>query len=368
MNDKKYMKLALELAGRGLGRTSPNPMVGAVIVKEGRIIGEGWHQQCGGLHAERSALADCRESARGGTLYVTLEPCCHYGRQPPCTEAILDSGISRVVIGSSDPNPLVRGRGTRYLRDHGIKVEEGVLKEECDQLNYVFFHYISTGRPYVVMKYAMTMDGKIATRTGQSRWITGEAARRKVHEDRHRYRAIMVGIGTVQKDNPALTCRMEGGINPLRIICDSRLCTPADAQVVLTAKEVPTILATCCQDTGRYGPYINAGCRIITLPAWEGRVNLKELMNHLGREGIDSILLEGGGTLNWWALKMGIVSRIQAYVSPKVFGGETAKSPVGGPGVERPDHGIRLKNSRVIALGEDFLIESEVDDIVYGNC
>ncbi|MCC8027208.1 MAG: bifunctional diaminohydroxyphosphoribosylaminopyrimidine deaminase/5-amino-6-(5-phosphoribosylamino)uracil reductase RibD [Clostridium sp.] len=368
MKDEEYMKLALELAGRGVGRTSPNPMVGAVIVKAGRVIGQGWHRRYGGLHGEREALADCRESPRGAVLYVTLEPCCHTGKQPPCTEAILESGISRVVTGSRDPNPLVSGKGIKYLRDHGIQVDEGILKDECDGLNYVFFHYISTGRPYVVMKYAMTMDGKIATRTGQSQWITGENARRRVHEDRHRYSAIMAGVGTVLQDNPSLTCRMEHGVNPVRIICDSRLRTPVDAEVVLTARSVPTILATCCREEGRYKPYVNAGCRILPLPSTEGGVDLKELTNRLGREGIDSILLEGGGTLNWSSLESGIVSRVQAYIAPKIFGGGAAKSPVGGLGTACPDHGFRLKNSRVTALGGDFLIESEVDNHVYGNC
>ena len=200
MNDRDYMALALKLAKRGLGWTSPNPLVGAVIVKEGRIIGQGYHTRCGGLHAEREALNTCMENPEGATLYVTLEPCCHQGRQPPCTEAILQTHIRRVVVGSTDPNPLVAGKGIDNLRNCGVEVETGVLRKECDALNRVFFHYIQSGRPYVVMKYAMTLDGRIATRTGASQWITGDAARTRVHQDRSRYRSIMAGVGTVLAD------------------------------------------------------------------------------------------------------------------------------------------------------------------------
>ena len=229
MNDTDYMNLALELARRGMGWTSPNPMVGAVLVKNGEIIGQGWHTRYGELHAEREALKNCTGSPAGATLYVTLEPCCHQGRQPPCTQAILDAGITRVVVGSNDPNPLVAGKGLNILRAHGVQVETGVCKQACDALNQVFFHFITTRRPYVVLKYAMTMDGKIATRTGASKWITGETARKRVHEDRHRYRAILAGVGTVLDDDPLLTCRMEGGRNPIRVICDTRLRTPLTA-------------------------------------------------------------------------------------------------------------------------------------------
>lgn len=367
MTDRDYMRLALELAERGRGWTAPNPMVGAVLVKDGRIIGRGWHAKYGGLHAERSALKDCTQSPAGATMYVTLEPCCHHGRQPPCTEAILEAGISRVVVGSDDPNPLVAGKGIAMLRERGVTVETGVLKEACDGLNQVFFHFIRTRRPYVVMKYAMTMDGKIATRTGQSQWITGEAARRRVHQDRHQYTAIMVGVGTVLADNPLLTCRMEGGKNPIRVICDTRLRTPLDSQLVRTAGEIPTILATACTDEARKAPYESAGCRVLVLPKRDGRVDLTALMERLGGESIDSVLLEGGGTLNWAALESGLVQKVQTYIAPKLFGGAQAKSPVAGLGVDTPAQAIRLKNSAVIPVGEDFLIESEVDTDFYRN-
>ena len=359
------MRQAVALARRGTGWTAPNPLVGAVVVKDGKVIGRGYHARCGGLHAERAALADCTVSPRGATMYVTLEPCCHQGRQPPCTDAILAAGIARVVVGSDDPNPLVAGKGLEILRRGGVEVVSGVLREACDALNPVFFHFIRTKRPYVVMKYAMTMDGKIATRTGASRWITGEAARRRVHRDRHRYTAIMAGVGTVLADDPMLNCRIKGGKNPVRIICDTHLRTPLTSQIVRTAGEIPTILATCAEPS-LYGPYLDAHCQVWTLPERDAHVDLDALMDRLGSAGIDSVLLEGGGTLNWAALESGIVQRVQAYVAPKLFGGD-AKSPVEGQGVALPDQAVALKNTRILRVGEDILLESEVDGNVYGN-
>ena len=359
MTDIEYMRQALALARRGAGRVNPNPMVGAVIVRDGRVIGQGWHQKYGGLHAERNALADCSESPRGATIYVTLEPCCHYGKTPPCTEAILESGIARVVIGSDDPNPLVAGKGIEILRSHGVEVATHVLREECDRLNEVFFHFIRTKTPYVVMKYAMTLDGKIATKTGASQWITGEIARRRVHEDRNRCAGIMAGIGTVLADDPRLTCRIEGGRDPVRIICDSRLRTPLTAKVVTTADVTPTIIATNVADIGRHKPYLEAGCQVLTVPESDGHLDLRALMAELGRQNIDSVLLEGGGALNWAALRSGIVRKVQAYIAPKLFGG-TAKAPVMGAGVEVPDQAFLLSSPTVTRLGEDLLLESEV--------
>lgn len=367
MSDEEYMRLALELAKVGCGFVAPNPMVGAVIVKDGHIIGLGYHERYGEAHAERNALAACTEPARGATMYVTLEPCCHYGKQPPCVEAILEAGISRVVIGSRDPNPLVAGKGAASLREKGVEVISDVLREECDSINYVFFHYIQSKRPYVAMKYAMTMDGKIATRTGESKWITGEEARRHVHEQRHRYSAIMVGSGTVLTDDPMLTCRIEKGRNPVRIVCDTALRIPVTSQIAETAGQIPTILATCCKEFKRQEPFLQKGCKILMVREENGHVDLRDLMSRLGEMKIDSILLEGGATLNWAALESGIVQRVLAYVSPKLFGGDGAKAPIGGRGVDLPKEGYRLRNSRIMPLGEDFLIESEVEAHVYGN-
>ncbi|MGN0159016.1 MAG: bifunctional diaminohydroxyphosphoribosylaminopyrimidine deaminase/5-amino-6-(5-phosphoribosylamino)uracil reductase RibD [Brotaphodocola sp.] len=368
MNDHDYMRLALQLAENGCGWTSPNPMVGAVIVKNGAIIGQGWHEKYGGPHAERNALASCQTSADGATMYVTLEPCCHYGKQPPCTHAILEAGIKRVVIGSDDPNPLVSGKGIQFLRTHGIEVTEHILKEDCDRLNEVFFHYIQTKHPFVVMKYAMTMDGKIAAYTGASKWITGEISRNHVQKQRHRYSAIMVGVGTVLADDPLLTCRIDNGKNPVRIICDTHLRTPISSQIVRTAKQVPTILATCCSDKDKQLAYENYGCHILCLNEKKGHVDLQQLMQILGQKQIDSILLEGGAALNWSALENGIVQKVQAYIAPKLFGGRTARTPIAGQGVSSPFEAFHLRNSTITCLGEDFLIESEVIRDVYRDC
>ena len=368
MSDNKYMRLALELAQKGCGWTAPNPMVGAVIVKDDRIIGQGWHEKYGQPHAERNALAACNESPKGATMYVTLEPCCHHGKQPPCVDAIIEAGIRRVVVGSADPNPLVSGKGIQILRKHSIEVTEHILQEECDKLNEVFFHYIQTKQPFVVMKYAMTIDGKIASYTGASKWITSEVSRHHVQQQRHRYTAIMAGVGTVLADDPLLTCRIPNGRNPIRIICDSWLHTPLTAQVVTTADRIPTIIATCCTDKIKQLSYQKTGCRVIVVNEKNGHLDLQHLMKILGEEQIDSILLEGGGTLNWAAMESGIVQKTLTYIAPKIFGGQSAKTPVEGLGVLSPKEAFFLKNSSIICLGEDFLIESEVVTDVYGNC
>ena len=366
--DRQYMKMALELAQKGMGFTAPNPMVGAVIVKNGRIIGQGYHRKYGELHAEREALAVCTEEPKGASIYVTLEPCCHYGKQPPCVNAILEAGIRRVIIGSSDPNPLVAGKGIRILKDHGIEVTENILKEECDKLNEAFFYYIQNKKPYVVMKYAMTMDGKIAAYTGESKWVTGEAARIHVQEQRLKYTGIMVGVGTVLADDPMLTCRLENSRNPVRIICDSHLRTPLTSKIVRTAKTIPTILASSSKDQQKIKNYEELGCQVLYVPEKNGHIDLNRLMELLGAAKIDSILLEGGGSLNWSALESGIVQKVQTYIAPKLFGGEEAKTPVEGKGFPDPASAVLLKNSEIIRLGDDFLIESEVKRNVYGNC
>ena len=360
--DEKYMRMALELALKGRGWVSPNPVVGAVIVRDdGTIIGQGYHERYGELHAERNALKNCMEPPAGATMYVTLEPCCHHGRQPPCTDAILEAGIRRVVVGSGDPNPRVAGGGIRILREHGIEVVEGVLKEECDAVNEIFFHYIQTGRPYVVMKYAMTIDGKIAAYTGLSKWVTGEEARAHVQKLRHELSAIMVGVGTVLADDPMLNCRIPGLTSPVRIICDTHLRTPLDSKVVQTASEIPTIIATCCEDERAVLQYTEKGCRVLNVAkSGDLHLDLQDLVSKIGAEGIDSILLEGGGTLNWSALESGIVNRVMAYVAPKLFGGSSAKTPVEGRGIPDPQEAVRLRDISISRLGEDLLIEGKV--------
>lgn len=361
MNDEDYMRRALELAQRGRGHVSPNPMVGAVIVRDGRIISSGYHHTFGDLHAERDALSRCTEPTQGATIYVTLEPCCHYGKQPPCTDALIAAGFSRVVVGSGDPNPLVAGKGLKILRDAGIEVTEHVLEDECRALNEVFFHYIQTKRPLVIMKYAMTLDGKIACYTGESRWVTGEQARRHVHELRHACSAIMVGIGTVLADDPLLTCRLEGGVDPIRIVCDTALEIPLDSQIVQTAHEVPTLIATSSADAERRTALEARGCELVDVAqAGDGHLDLDALMGLLGARGIDSVILEGGATLNWAAVKAGIVDKVLAYLAPKFFGGAQAKTPVGGQGFASPADAFELRIKNVERLGADLLVESEV--------
>ncbi|MFT8396070.1 bifunctional diaminohydroxyphosphoribosylaminopyrimidine deaminase/5-amino-6-(5-phosphoribosylamino)uracil reductase RibD [Propionibacterium sp.] len=360
MSDEQFMRAALSCAQIGLGRVNPNPLVGAVVVHHGVIIGRGGHEYFGGPHAERNALAACADDPHGATIYVTLEPCCHTGKTPPCTDALIAAGITRVVVGCLDPNPLVAGRGVAALRAHGIAVATGVLTQECAALNEPFLHFITTGRPLVVMKYAMTLDGKIATRTGASRWVSGEQSRERVQQDRHRWAAIMVGVGTVLADDPHLTCRLPGSHSPLRIICDTRLRTPMDAAVVRTAHHTPTLLATCSTDTARAEGYRQAGCEVMVLPTSEGHVDLRALCTALGARGIDSVVLEGGARLNWSALHAGIVNKIQAYLAPKLFGGADAPSPVAGIGVSDPSSAFQIGPPQLTRLGEDLLWESEV--------
>ena len=359
MTDQNYMLQAIQLAKQGEGWTNPNPMVGAVIVKNGRIIGKGYHKKCGELHAERNAIASLTESAEGATIYVTLEPCCHYGKTPPCTEAIIEQKIKRVVIGSRDPNPKVSGKGIKMLQEAGI---EDFMREECDRLNPVFFHYITTKTPYVVMKYAMTLDGKIATKTGESKWITGEAARAEVQHMRHRYMGIMAGIGTVLADDPMLNVRVEGWKSPIRILCDSGLRIPLDGQIVKSAGKYRTIVAYADSENteAKRKRLHEMGVETICCPDENNQVDLKKLMKYLGEEGIDSILLEGGGTLNDSALRAGIVQEVQAFIAPKLFGGMNSKTPVEGIGVRFPSEAVKLKCTDICQIGEDIRITCQV--------
>lgn len=369
MTDQEYMLRAIQLAKKGEGWTNPNPMVGAVIVKDGRIIGEGYHKKCGELHAERNAIASLTESAEGATIYVTLEPCCHYGKTPPCTEAIIELKIKKVVIGSRDPNPKVAGKGAQILRESGITVVQDFMREECDRLNPVFFHYITTKTPYVVMKYAMTLDGKIATKTGASKWITGETARQEVQHMRHRYMGIMAGIGTVLADDPMLNVRVEGWKSPVRILCDSSLRIPLDSQIVRSAKEYRTIVAYAGREeneeitekiTKKIEQLHAKGVDTVCCPDEKGQIDLKKLMTYLGNEGIDSILLEGGGTLNDSALRAGIVKEVHCFIAPKLFGGKNSKTPVEGIGIGLPSEALKLKCTDICRIGEDIRIICQV--------
>ena len=382
MPEENYMLRAIELAKKGKGWTNPNPLVGAVIVKDGRIIGEGWHHICGQLHAERDALRKVTEDPKGATIYVTLEPCCHHGKQPPCTQALIEAGIAEVVVGSRDPNPKVDGGGVKALREAGITVITDFMREACDALNDVFFHFITTRMPYVTMKYAMTADGHIATETGKSKWISGPSSREEVHRMRHSHMAIMAGIGTVLADDPLLNCRAKvrghgdeeflvDGKNPLRIILDDHLRIPMESQLVQTAKSQPLLVVTLQRPWERAEEaeesikekerlLLQKGVQILHLDkdAESGCVDLKALMQYLGKLSVDSILLEGGTAVNASAIRSGIVSELDVFMAPKVFGG--GKSPVAELGVEDPSQAPQFTVKECRPVGDDILIRYRV--------
>ncbi len=378
--DEEFMRMALGLALKGTGHTSPNPLVGAVIVRGDEVIGTGWHEYCGGLHAERNAIKDCIERGNdpeGATIYVTLEPCCHYGKTPPCTEAIIENKMARVVYGALDPNPKVAGKGLEILAEAGIEVEGPVLNKECLEVNEIFFHYITTGMPFVIMKYAMTADGKIAAYTGDSRWVTGETARKHTHLTRKKVSAIMVGIGTVLADDPMLNCRLdepelkrdgtpfENSVDPIRVICDSRLRIPTESMIVKTAGTIRTIIAYAAGTAEQSGEFAEkkaalekAGAEVLEIPAdTDGHVSIPLLMRKLGEMKIDSVLLEGGAEMNFSALESGVVNKVQVYIAPKIIGGAGAKSPVGGTGIPKMADCVKLSRPEVSMIGDDLLIE-----------
>ena len=345
------MRRAIELAKKGMGFVNPNPLVGAVIVKDGRIIGEGYHERYGALHAERNAIANLCESAEGADIYVTLEPCCHHGKQPPCTEAVFEAGIRNVYVGSYDPNPLVSGKGFEFLRSHGVKVTENVLRGECDALNDIFFHYITTKTPYVIMKAAMSIDGRTASFTGDSKWISNELSRADVHHTRKRCAAIMAGINTVFADDPMLDCRCDDPSNPIRVICDSRLRIPMNSRIMKTAGDIPTVIATVSGDAEKAEVIKAAGAEVIVTDG--ERVNLTELMAELGKRKIDSVLVEGGAELHASMLEAGLVNELHVYIAPKIIGGVNAKPVVGGRGVELVKDAYMFGAPEIERFGDD---------------
>lgn len=360
----KHMQRALELARLGIGKTSPNPLVGAVIVKEGRVIGEGYHANYGGPHAEVNAIENASESVEGAEIYVTLEPCSHYGKTPPCALKLIENRLSKVYIAMEDPNPLVAGRGIQMLRKQGIEVEVGLLEEEARVLNEVFVKYITTKKPFCVMKAAMTLDGKIATVTGESKWITSEASRAYVHQLRHELKAIMVGIGTVLKDDPLLTTRLEDGEgrDPVRVVVDSTLKIPLNAKILHLNSEAPTLIATTDLADPAKATALQSmpGVKLIITPQKAGKVDLDHLTFVLGEQGIDSLLLEGGATLNASALESRIVDKVLMFIAPKILGGQNAPTPVGGRGIEILENAVRLKGMKAVEIGDDLLIEARI--------
>lgn len=356
-----YMRRALELASLGEGKTAPNPMVGCVVVKDNRILAEGFHEQYGGFHAERNALLSCGAEAEGAELYVNLEPCCHQGKTPPCTDIILEKKIKKVWIGCLDPNPLVAGKGMKLLKRQGVLVESGILERESRKLNEVFFYRMQEHLPFVAMKYAMTLDGKIACESGDSKWVTGTEARAQVQHLRSRYRGIMAGINTVLLDDPMLNCRIEGGRDPVRIICDSRLRIPAESRIVETASRIRTILAYHSASPKKETVLKEKGVELLKIPAGAaGALELKVLLEELAQRGIDSILLEGGGTLNASMLKEGLVQRVYAFVAPKLVAGAEAKSPVEGRGILEMKHAVNLQEVETKQYGADICITGTI--------
>lgn len=354
--DSYYMQMALDLAGKALGRTSPNPMVGAVVVKGDRVVGTGFHARAGNPHAEVLALAQAGEAARGATLYVTLEPCCHHGRTGPCTEVVIRAGVRRVVAAMTDPNPLVAGCGLKRLAEAGLDVASGVMEAEALRLNEVFVKYITTKVPFVVMKAAMTLDGKIATRTGQSRWITGPEAREYVHRLRDRYDAIMVGVGTVLADDPSLTTRLPegGGKDPVRIIVDGNARTPPGAGVIQRSSGASVIIAvTTKAPRERVRALQESGAHVLVIDGPGPGVNLPGLLAELGAREITGVLVEGGAGIHGSMLEAGVVDKVVWFIAPKFFGGAEAPGPVAGRGVVAPGDAYLLRDVEVCRFGED---------------
>lgn len=360
MTDEFFMREALRIARNAEGRTSPNPLVGAVVVREGKIVAEGWHRQAGTPHAEIHALNMAGELSRGATLYVTLEPCSHFGRTPPCARAIIAAGIKRVVAAMTDPNPQVAGRGFDMLRAAGVEVESGILEDEARHLNEVFLKWVTRKLPFVTLKFACSLDGKIATVAGESQWISGIESRKFTHHLRDINDAILVGVGTVLADNPNLTTRLIVGKNPVRVIVDSNARTPLDSKVV-TDKSARTIIATTSNaPIEKISALKNCGVEIIT--AGNGkRVDLEILMRKLAEREITSILVEGGGTIHFAMLSAGLVDKIFAFVAPKIIGGVNALTAVEGAGFEKLSDAVALKNLTTERLGNDILIEGYVE-------
>lgn len=363
-NHVYYMTKVLELAKKGWGKTNPNPLVGAMIVKDGKIISKGYHKKIGGHHAEIEALKSAKGDVKGATLYVNLEPCSHFGRTPPCAKAIIDAKIKNVVIAMVDPNPKVSGKGIQMLKDAGIDVEIDVLEKEAKELNQIFIKYITRKRPYVIMKTAMTLDGKIATVSGDSKWITNQYSRQKVHIMRDRVCAVMVGINTIISDNPWLTTRIEGKEekHSIIIVVDSKGIIPLESNVLKEKSKDKVILATTSKIDGiKEKMLINKGVKILKLDCQNtNHVDLEKLMDELYKFEIDSILLEGGGTLNAAMLELGLVDRVMMFIAPKIIGGKNAKTPVEGEGIKLISNCINLKNITITRYQEDILVEGNL--------
>ena len=357
------MERALELAKIGIGRVNPNPLVGAVIVKDGEIIGEGYHECYGEAHAERNAVKNAIKPVEGSTIYVTLEPCAHYGKTPPCVDLIIEKKFKRVVIGMLDPNEKVSGKSIEKLKKHGIEVLVGVKEEECKKMNEIFIKYITSKIPFVVLKSGISLDGKIATYSGESKWITSEESREDAQNLRNRLSSIMVGVNTVVADDPELTCRINSEKKLIRIVLDSNLRIPLDSKLVKNKDKLTIVATTLNSNEEKKKSLRDLGVKVIEVSEKNNRVNLKELVKILGQEGIDSILIEGGGTLNFSALEENIVDKAIFYIAPKILGGENSKSCIAGIGFSKLDDAVNLKNLSYRKIGEDLVVEGYISHI-----
>jgi len=359
---EEYMWLAIQLALKAQGQTSPNPLVGALVVKNGAIVGRGFHHQAGTPHAEINALNEAGNKAQGAELYLNLEPCSHFGRTPPCADAIIQKKIMKVFVGMVDPNPLVRGQGIRRLKEAGIEVATGILGKECRKLNEVFIKYITTKRPFVILKTAASLDGRVAAESGDSQWITNEKSREYVHQVRSAVDAVLVGIGTVKKDDPQLTCRLKNRKekDPIRIVVDSNLSISPKAKVLNLNSQALTIIATTPKSPLKKRSLIEKkGARVLVIPS-KDRVDLRLLMEILGKEEITSVLIEGGSDINTSALQSGIVDKVLFFYAPKIIGGKQAPLMVGGKGIARVKDALVLHNITTQRFGDDVMIEGYI--------
>ena len=362
-DDTLFMKQALELAARGRGFTSPNPMVGAVVVKDGKVVGKGYHHAVGEPHAEVNAIHDAGADARNATIYVTLEPCNHTGRTPPCTQKILSAGITRVVVAMADPNPDVKGGGNAFLKQKGLEVVSGVCEAEARQLNEVFVKFIRTRRPFVVLKCAATLDGQIATRTGDSKWVTAERARQRVHVVRHAMDAILVGAGTVIHDDPSLTTRLgnENDRDPHRVILDTRLSIPDNAKILRLESNSDTVIV-CGNSVAadQKSGIEKKGVRVIATAEENGRVDLRALMRKLGEMGVTSLLVEGGSQVSASMVTAGVVDKVYFFYAPKILGGDDGVPICGGPGPRMMDESVKVHRVSVRRFDDDVMIEGYI--------
>lgn len=356
--DEKYMALALELAEKGRGKVEPNPMVGAVLVKDGEIVGKGYHQVFGGAHAEINAIHEGGTNCRGATLYVSMEPCAHYGKTAPCVDAIIKAGIIKVVAAVVDPNPITSGKGIQQLKEAGIEVVVGVMEMQAKRLNAPFFKLMQKELPYITVKWAMSIDGKIATHTGESRWITSDESRKYAHKIRGQMDGVLVGINTVVRDDPLLTCRIEGGRNPKRIVVDNSALLPVNSRLLNTINEGEIIVAVSKNaQRNRVEKLEQLGCKIIQTKDMNGRVDLKELFQRLGERKLTNILVEGGSRVITSVIEGRLADRVMVFVAPIIIGGAGAKSPVLGTGINKISEAAEIDEIEIKRFSNDIVIE-----------